>query len=259
MIAAVCLPITFAQMGNAPITAPAFEVAAIKQNKTGDGSWKMYFTPDGLTAKGVTLGYVIREAYGVYDDHRWSGGPAWVNSDKWDIEAKYDVSEFKSPTLEQRRTMLQKLLADRFKLTVHHESKVFPLYALVLAKGGPKFQESKPGNIIHSSMDGRAMCLHPRANAGYLAFQGCSMNDLASDLTSDFDVGRTVADKTGLAERYDFDLRWAPETPSVSATPDSSGPSLFTALREQLGLKLEPIKGPLETIVIDHVERPSEN
>jgi uncharacterized protein (TIGR03435 family) len=251
-------PIAFTQTIGAPAAAPAFEVATIKPNKTGNGRWRSQFTPYGFTAMSVSLKYVIQEAYGIYDDHRWSGGPAWLNSDKWDIEAKFDASEFKDPTPEQRKSMLQTLLADRCKLVIHHEIRESSVYALVLAKKGPKFQASKPENIIQSNLYGKTCLLSRRP--GDRAFQGCSMQDLAQVLMRDVpDLGRTAVDKTGLTDRYDFELRWRQDTTSPSEMPDSSEPSIFTALQEQLGLKLKSARAPLDILVIDQVEMPSEN
>jgi uncharacterized protein (TIGR03435 family) len=254
----VATPIAFAQTPGASAAAPAFEVATIKPNKTGNGRWRMSFTPYGFTAKGVSLKSVIQFAYGIYDDRRWSGGPAWLNSDKWDIEAKFDASEFKDPTPEQHKSMLQALLADRCKLVIHHETRESSVYALVLAKKGPKFQVSKPENIIYSRSYGN-MCHLPRSRPGDKAFQGCSMQDLAQVLMRDVHLGRTVVDNTGLTDRYDFELHFRDEITSASETSDSSEPSIFTAVQEQLGLRLKSTRAPLDILVIDQVEMPSAN
>ncbi len=235
---------------------PAFDVASIRQNKTGNGRWRLNFTADGLTATGVTLRYVIQEAYRIYDDRLWSGGPPWLDTTRFDIEAKFDPSAVKNPTADERSAMLQQLLADRFKLAVHHQDKELPVYALVPAKNGPKLRESKAGDVIQGVRG--PMCLFLHGHPGDMAVQGCSMADLASSLSLSArdDLGRIVVDRTGLPGRYDFELHWALD--SASAT-DVSGPPLFTALQEQLGLKLEATKAMLDTIVIDHVEPPSEN
>ena len=219
----------------------------------------MSFTADGVDAVDVTLQYVIRQAYGVYDDKLWSGEPAWLGEKRFDVQARFDVSQYPNLTREQRQAMLQKLLADRFKLVVHHETRDVPLYALVVAKQGPKIQESKPDEVHLSGLDGRAVCHLMRSSRGDLAFQGCYLKSLVTNLAFIPDVGRTVVDKTGLAGLYTFELKWTPDNPSTSASPDLSAPSIFTALEEQLGLKLESTKGPLDTIVVDHVEMPSEN
>jgi uncharacterized protein (TIGR03435 family) len=242
-----------------PTEPPTFEVASVKQNLNPNPLWHMSPTLDGVDAIDVTLQYAIRQAYGVYDDKLSSGGPAWLNERRFDIQAKFDVSKYPNPTREQRQAMLQQLLADRFKLVVHHQTREFPLYALVVAKNGPKIQESKPEDIHRSGLDGRVMCHLLRSRPGDLAFQGCYLQSLLTNLAFVPDVGRTVVDKTGLAGLYTFELKWTPDNPSASASPDLSAPSIFTALQEQLGLKLESTKVPLDTIVIDHVEMPSEN
>jgi uncharacterized protein (TIGR03435 family) len=259
-LAAIATPMLFAQTTPMPTKSPAFEVASIRQNLATQIRWRMNFTPDGVSAKDVTLLYAIQEAYGVYSKQLWSGGPPWLDQRRFDIEAKFDVNAFPKPAIEQRRAMLQQLLADRFKLVVHHEPQEFPLYALTVAKNGPKLQESKPEDIIQSEIHG-PMCLHARGSTGYLELKGCSMQDLAAALTSaaSADLGRTIVDQTGLTARYNYKLNWTPDKAAASTALDASGPSIFTALEEQLGLKLNAFKGPLETIVIDHVEMPTEN
>jgi uncharacterized protein (TIGR03435 family) len=168
--------------------------------------------------------------------------------------------------------MLQALLAERLNLQVHRETKELPIYALVIAKNGPKFQEGKLGDTypngfkgLNGAPVGAGMM---RMGAGEWTGQGIPIANLVGSLSRR--LGRTVVDKTGLTGKYDFTLRWTPDdnpvspkepggAPDAAALPDSSGPSIFTALQEQLGLKLESQKGPVETIVIDHVERPSQN
>ena len=167
--------------------------------------------------------------------------------------------------------MLQAQLADSFKLTIHRETKELPIYSLVVAKGGSKLQEAKPGDSYANGLkgpDGRPGGAHVmRMGRGELTAQGIGMNEIAHLLTPQ--TGRTVVDNTGLKGNYDFKLHWTPDqsTPALggpgggpdSSTSSESGPSLFTAIQEQLGLKLEPGKAPVEILVIDHVERPSEN
>ena len=171
--------------------------------------------------------------------------------------------------------MMQMLLADRFKLKVHQETKELAIYALIVAKNGPKLHEAKPGDTYPNGLKGP----DARSGAGMmfggregLTAQGVPIANLVRHLS--LQLGRTVIDKTGLAGKYDFTLKWTPDEirssmfkgpesgppgPASTAFSDSSGPSLFTALEEQLGLKLESQKGPVEIVVIDHVERPSEN
>jgi uncharacterized protein (TIGR03435 family) len=252
--------LAFAQTATAPPQSPTFEVASIRQNIDPNHSWRMNFTPNGVSALDVTLQYAIHEAYGLYDDRLWSGGPSWLTERRFDIEAKYDTVQYPHPTLVQRQAMLQQLLAERFKLAVHHESNEFPLYALVVAKNGPKFQESKPDELHPNKVYG-SICHVTRSRPGILGLEGCTMVDLARLLTgwTHHDLGRTIVDHTGLTARYTLLLQWTPENASQPAAQDTEGPFLFTALKEQLGLELKATTGPLDTIVIDHVEMPSEN
>jgi uncharacterized protein (TIGR03435 family) len=155
--------------------------------------------------------------------------------------------------------MLQSLLADRFKLKPHHETKQAPAYVLVLAKNGAKMKKEPDDTTTEYTHSDRT----------YITYHAAPINDLAARLT--FLMGRPVLDKTGLTGKYDIALQWMPDSGQASMPgpdsgqqgnappPDSSGPSIFTALQEQLGLKLESITAPVEHIVIDHVERPSEN
>lgn len=250
-------PIAASQTTPSPNPRLSFDVASIRINKTANGRWRMNFTPDGLSAIGVSLQYIVHDAFGVYDNRLWSGGPPWIDSEKFDIEAKFDPTEFKNLDLPQRRVMLQLLLADRFKLVVHHETRDFPLYALVIAKNGPRLGESKPENIHYSGLDTKPVCHIVRSKPGLVAFQGCSISALLSRLSSDSDVDRTVIDHTGITGCYDFELHWAPE--NAPPTAEFEGPAIFAALEQQLGLKLESTKGPLDVIFIDHAEMLSEN
>lgn len=245
-----------------------FSVATIRSCKPDDRrGWRLDFTPDGFSARNVPLRKVIQEAYGIYEEERLSGGPNDIETEKFDIEAKIDETsgiDFKNISLGQRRLMLQALLADRFKLSVHHELKELPVYGLVIGKNGPKLQRSASDANSFGGIKGHdALVTH--SGHGSLEVKSFAMSDLA--LTLHYWTGRIVVDKTGLTGRYDFSLRWSPMSDPASATAnpidtqpsDSSSPSIFTALQEQLGLKLEPMKYPIDTIVIDHVEPPSEN
>jgi uncharacterized protein (TIGR03435 family) len=254
-------------------------------------------SPGGrFTAANISLKMLIHLAYGVTDS-QISGGPGWLNSEKFDIEAKADDSSIAEPwklSEEQRKLaqdrskrMLQALLADRFKLTLHRETKELPVYALVVAKNGPKLQAATADELAppdpkeaHVRLDspkgpmpkGRGLLMRP----GQLSGTAAPIAILAETLSNQPELGRTVLDKTGLQGYYDFTLKWTPderqgqmfrgpgdgakEGPgSDSAPPPDSGPSLFTAIQEQLGLKLESQKGPVEILIIDGAERPSEN
>jgi uncharacterized protein (TIGR03435 family) len=262
LTAALVGPAVLAQQATAP-TPPAtakvvtFEVATIKPSAHPDGAWRLQPTPDGYTGMDISLLKLVGEAYEIYDVKLITGGPSWIDRDKFDLEAKFNAAEIpdaKNLTFHQRADMLRPLLADRFHLKVHRETKEFPVYNLVIAKGGLKPQETKPEDVYQG--DSGPSCLFRRSRIGYIQVQGCMPKDLEDNLR--FASGRTVIDKTGITIRYDFELRWTPDnTPADS--PEASGPSIFTALQEQLGLKLEPATAPLNILIIDSAERPSEN
>ena len=250
-----------------PGGVPRYEVASVRENKNPNPAWNMYFTGDGVHAMDVTLLWALSEAYGVRDLSLISGGPAWADEKRFDIEAKYDVSQYPKLTREQQQEMLQQLLADRFKLVVHKEAKEFPLYALVVTKSGPKFEGTKPEDVRHNRMGGE-VCVVTKAQPrkGLLAMEGCALPDLANTLygVALHDLARRVVDQTDLKGRYTLELHWTPiDTANPGATAPSadgaSGPSIFDAVKEQLGLELKPTKGPIDTMVIDHAELPTEN
>jgi uncharacterized protein (TIGR03435 family) len=208
---------------------------------------------------------IIRLAYGLLNslDDKFLGIPVWAKTERFNIQAKVaaaDVVEWQKLSRAQRGLMLQALLAERFKLLAHRETKEQPVYALSIARNSPKLAEAKPG-------EGAVPFQWER---GHISGQSVPMSTLASALTQT--LGRTVLDKTGLTGKYDVTLDWTPEDASDPLSkgpeesrqtavppPESSGPSIFTAIREQLGLKLESTRGPVECLVIDHVEQPSEN
>ena len=260
---------------------PSFEVASIKPNRSGQMNISIMFQPGRFTASGIPIKQLITLAYDV-KDFQVSGGPSWISSEKYDIEAKEPdsvVQELEKLPPDQRskllRSMLQSLLADRFKLKLNHETRELPAYALVVAKNGPKIHEAKPGDTYPNGIkgpDGQGHAQMMRMGPGQLTGQGLPMLGLVHLLSQQ--LGRDVLDQTGLKGNYDFTLTWTPEQGEMmmprgpeggnpgaesAPAPDSSGPSIFTAIQEQLGLKLESTKGPVEVLVVDHVERPSEN
>jgi len=250
-----------------PVAAapPVFEVSTVKQNKAGSSSSHSSFQNGLFTSSNILLKNLMQyQAYGI-PEPRILGGPKWLNSKRFDIEAKTDSSvadQLRALSREQRKLqtqgMFQQLLADRFKLTVHWETRDLPVYALVAAKKGPSLHESKePDGGLHTS-----------SSAGQFTAQGISLTEMAQALTQELskELGRVILDKTGIKGRYDVTLKWTPETDAtpVATGPDGtsrqdSSPSIFTAIQEQLGLKLESTKGPVQVLVIDHVEMPSEN
>lgn len=236
---------------------PVFEVATIKPTARTDGSWRLQATPDGYTGSDVSLLKLAGEAYGVWDVKLITGGPPWIDRDKFDLEAKFNAAEIPDAMnlpYRQRADMLQALLADRFRLKVHWDTKEFPVYNLVIAKGGLKLKETKPEDVTQGV--GGASCLFRRSRRGYIQVQGCMPKDLEDLLR--FATGHTVIDKTGITTRSDFELRWTPDDTPADA-PEASGQSIFTSLQEQLGLKLVPATAPLSILVIDSASRPSEN
>lgn len=259
------------------VPSEAFDVASIRINKPTGGHFMFGggWSPDGFTSFGATLHGLIRMAYGVQDS-QVSGGPDWINSERYNVQAKMSssaVDNLRKLSPNQRdlveKHMLQALLADRFHLVIRHESKELPVYALVIAKNGPKLKEANPADTYAKGFkapDGSpAGSGNMQFGGGELTGQGVPISVLVRELSQQPELaGRTVIDRTGLTGTYDFMLQWAPQGPISSdansgAAPDSSGASIFTAVREQLGLRLEVTKGPVDTIVIEHAERASAN
>jgi uncharacterized protein (TIGR03435 family) len=227
---------------------PAFEVATIRPSRD-TGAINNRFDPVQATWTNMTLAGAIQNAYRLQSD-QLVGGPSWISSDRWDIIAKTD----RPSTWEQQSKMLQTLLADRVKLKVHWETRQRPQYKLVVAKGGPKLQAAKDG-------DSNAQAAGNRISRGLIDAHGIAAAEFASLLRSE--LGRPVVDGTGLTGQYDFKLQWVPDESQPNGggevpPPDATGPSIFAAIRE-IGLKLEAIKGPVEVLVVDYVEKPSEN
>jgi uncharacterized protein (TIGR03435 family) len=244
-----------------PVAAahPVFEVTTVKRNKSGGSGSHSNFQNGHFVASNVSLKNLLRySAYGIPEPRIW-GGPKWLNSERFDIEAKTDsltADQLRTLGREQRKvqmqSMFQQLLADRFKLMVHFETRDLPVYALVAAKKGP---------ILHGwkESDGSGTS----ASNGQFTATGVTMAEIASALTQDLsrELGRVVIDKTGIDGRYNITLKWTPESDATEGTapPADAGPSIFTAIQEQLGMKLESAKGPVQVLIIDHVEMPSEN
>ena len=256
-----------------------FEVASIKPSDTANQRQRrvmMRFWPN-FTAEGITASLLIDESYQVHD-FQIEGLPKWAESDRYDISAKADSADAgrvpPNEMSDEQRDMMEKgtrarvkaLLADRFQLKVHTVTKDMPVYELVVAKGGPKLQESNN----QGSERRRGLMMRP----GELTGAGADMKFLARAISQE--SRRVVIDKTGLAGHYDFTLHYTPEHPMGPMGPppggdggpglemkvpdsDANGPTLVTALQEQLGLKLEPAKGPVDVLVIDRIEKPSPN
>jgi len=216
-------------------------------------------TDAAFTATNVSLSSLVSMAYDIRQN-LISGLPGWADT-RFDISAKIsdpDIAALKKLPREQRHAMLAVLLADRFHLKAHIETKTLPVYDLVLAKGGSRLKENialpsdsadqpkTPFGLKRGSM---------MIDESQMTAVGVAISNLTQNLA--LRVERNVIDKTGLTGRYDFTLKWRPD--DKPAADDNNNPDLFSALQEQLGLKLEPSKGPVDTLVIDHVEMPTEN
>jgi uncharacterized protein (TIGR03435 family) len=199
--------------------------------------------PGRLNYTYVNVQQVLCEAYRVFL-YQLSGGPAWLETDRFDISAVIPAGTQR----DQVPLMLQALLADRFKLALHREMREMSVYALIVGKNGPKLKAAKSATGISSHSDGGP--IHVTATIG--------LDGFANYLSQRLD--RPVLDQTGLKGPFEITMDWAPDSLQRPGTSDElSGPSIFTALQEQLGLKLEGRKAPVEILVIDQAEKPSEN
>jgi uncharacterized protein (TIGR03435 family) len=262
---------------------PTFEVASVKQNKSGDPPRRLGTEGDRFIAENYPMILVIQTAYGFSTNglmrQQLIGGPAWLHTDRFDIEAKIQGDTRAIPG-QQVWLMVQSLLEDRFQLKVHHETRELPVYNLVVGKGGVKmklsedqtppksddeldtFDSSAPPprgeiSIAHTPsgemiVSGTAIPISP--NSEVRRPHSLPPRSLTTLLR---EAGRPVVDKTNLKGFFDFRLKFVPG--ALLGNPDASGPSIFTALQEQLGLKLESTKGSVEVLVIDSVQKPSEN
>jgi uncharacterized protein (TIGR03435 family) len=231
---------------------PSFEVATIKPGVPVDDSHNYpFFTEQGrhFSAKNVTLIDLIKLAYGI-QPRQILNALAWAETTKFDIEAEPDTSG--QPSHEQYREMYRKLLEDRFKLSIHRVKKQFPVYALEPDKDGPKLSKSSAGPKDRSYILG-----NPGPHGGgTLTFVNETMADLISTLMG-FVKDRQIVDQTGLTNRYDFSLTFTPDP--LDTDYSGTAPDIFHAVQQQLGLKLESSKAPVDVLVIDHVERPTAN
>jgi uncharacterized protein (TIGR03435 family) len=286
LISAVSTTLAWSQT---PVARPQFELASIKRNtscsgRRGGGGPP---TPGRLTMQCVTLQTLVANAYIVFADGVGmssksidiSGGPAWMLSDPYDVAAK---AEDNAPYAQMAGPMMRQLLEDRFGLQVHRAAKEAQVYLLSVGKGGPNLDSTKEGSCITLDLKHPLIPTPGQPRPKICGSQSLSLKDglvtmdslgitmelLANDVQLTRALGRPIADKTGLNGQYDIHLQFAPEAPAAAASNEvnaplnsplvQSGPSIFEAF-QRLGLKLEPGKGSVEVLVIDHVERPSEN
>ncbi len=246
----------------------SFDVASIKPNSSNDHRIMIRFAPGGFSATGMTVRMLITQAYGIRD-FQIQNAPAWAASERFDINAKAEGLPERVPR-ELMQTLLQNLLAERFGFKAHNEDKEGQVYNLVVAKGGPKMKVSEAG----AGGPGGPQRGMMRMGRGQFSATGANMAGLTQTLAQT--VGRPVLDKTELKDNYDIELNWTPEPgqgtggpfgaggpplpPGVTLPPvDPNGPTLFTALQEQLGLKLDSAKGNVQMLVVDNVTKPTEN
>ncbi|HKH74434.1 MAG TPA: TIGR03435 family protein [Vicinamibacterales bacterium] len=300
---------------NAQDIAPVPYVASVKKNVGGIGA-QMRIAPAMISANGVPVRLLMRQAYGQLQDFQLIGGPPWISSDRFDIEAKIEGGGPMSPQVIQ--SVLRQILEERFALKVHREQRELPIYALVLARSdgrlGPNLTPSSPecttlmtsrgrgpapdrggpgpdgrGAVMVSrgvAPDGRGgpgraggppppldfdappVCGQRGGGFGRMRAGGTTMEQFATFISGT--AQRVVIDKTGLTGYYDIALTYTPTgdqlpqgapPPGAPAPPpiDPDGPSFFTAIQEQLGLKLDNQRGPVEVVVVDSIQQPTEN
>jgi uncharacterized protein (TIGR03435 family) len=234
---------------------PGFEVATIKPSKPDQQGRVFTIQGKKVLAINMSVNDLITFAYNLHP-RQLSGGPSWMETEKFDVAGEPDQPG--RPNLKQMKLMMQKLLADRFKLTFHREKKELSVYAIVVAKGGPKLTKSEatgdtPGLLFQG--------------LGKLPARNTTIAEFAA-VMQDAVMDRPVVDQTGIKGRWDFALNWTPDPSQfvglgvkVPPPPDdpSAPPDLFTALQQQAGLKMESTKAPVEILVVDKVEKPSEN
>jgi bla regulator protein blaR1 len=284
----------YGQVLHATGPLPSFEVATVKPS-TGDNAIPSLSTATESRTMNVTARNLIEQAYGIPwtpgRNERVVGGPRWIDDNRYDIDARIDqslVARFEKMSREERKEqmslMMQSLLADRFKLRVHVQSVELPIYALMFAKGGPKLTATKdvPTNTAEDQSPAKVVsAMRPedirkgilvlyREQAAEMTAKATTIDELVHWLAGYSEIGgRTVMNRTGLPGPYDFTLRWTRERLIAQGPPDEQlrsapanvpeAPELFTALQEQLGLRLMSTKGPVEVLVVDHIDLPSQN
>jgi uncharacterized protein (TIGR03435 family) len=246
------IPIAITTACCALAAGQTFEVASIHTRTDGTGDiwtlkpFRFDFSGPRITIENFRLSDLITYAYDI-KDFELVGEPRWADIDRYNISATAPDSV--SLTRDAARPFMRALLADRFHLTVHPEMKDMPVYALVVAKGGPKFKESPPGAQ-------KLLTLRSKGKAATMSVTSGDMAQLASQFSKRNSVDRPVIDKTGLTGTYDYKLEWGDDT---AGGADPAVLSAFTAFQEQLGLRLEPTRAPVQVLIVEHAEKPSEN
>ena len=267
LMGSVFIGVTALAQSQSPARHPAFdafEVATVKPTPPDDYRGARLFRMPSVhqfIAQNYPLRILIGVAYNL-TPRAITGGPDWIDSDHYDIVAATPGEG--RPTLDEQMSMLQKLLLDRFNLTFHREKKEFSIYAITIAKDGPKLKQSTAppddppaliGTVYPAASGGIDRVVMPGHNATVVQFASVLQRAI---------LDRPVVDQTGLSGKYDFELEWTPDETQFGGTlpqgpPDSGKPGIFAALQQQLGLRLEATRGPVDTIVIDRVARPTAN
>ena len=249
---AFAIALGISALAYAQSSPPRFEAATIKPNRSDGKGIGNRFGPELFSYTNVTLRSFISNIYNL-KDYELLGTPNWANTEEWDIVARSDGPA----NMPQKFEMAKTLLAERFQLKFHRETRELPTYTLITLKNGPKFQQPKddePSGL--------------RIADGLMVGHKYDISTFARLLSGHLNI--PVLDKAGLSGVYDFELKWSPAPNEGNFVPNSngvgppeaidlSGPTIFTALQEQLGLKLESARGPVEVLVIDSVQKPTEN
>lgn len=250
----VCLAQTVPPM--AADAKPGFEVATIKPSQP-DEQRAVMIQGTRLVTRATSLVDVMMFAYGVHP-LQIVEAPDWMTAEKFDLVVQPNLPG--RPSTAQMRSIIQQLLADRFKLGFHHAQRELPVYRMVTAKGGQKLTPTPNEEQLSTNTAAIGIAW------GEMTVRNATLSEFASLMQRYVRLDRPIVDHTGVAGKYDFKLNWTPDfsqfdgkPPPGPAKSDENAPSLYTAMQEQLGLKLEAVREPADVLVIDHVERPSEN
>lgn len=258
---AAAAPGTAAASAGGAVTVPALDVISVRPNRLGSaGGMSWGPTPDGVMGNNLTVHQMLVEAFHA-NDNQLIDEPDWAKSEHFDFTGKVtgaDAALVGKLTPDQKRVYFEQVLKERFGLAAHHETRELPEYALIPAKGGARLEDGKPDPRAARDMKPNAgwYRLGERDGVRKAEFSGTPIIRLLPILSNE--TGRTVVDRSGLTGKYNFTLSWRAETQASNDIADSAA-DLFTAIQEQLGLRLEPTKGPVDVVVIDHIERPGEN
>jgi uncharacterized protein (TIGR03435 family) len=227
---------------------PDWEAVTIKPSDPEDHNAGFQIHGRQLYMERETVQTMLLMAYGMHKK-QVAGAPDWTETERWDMQGVPDAPG--QPSIKQYQSMVRKLLVDRFGLKSHTENREMPVYALTVAKGGSKLTKSQgdPNGLMNGND-------HENGGQRIMQETNITMNEFA--LVMKFFMDRPVVDQTGLTDRYDFQLKWTFDETRAPAD-DTAAPGLFTAIQEQLGLKLDPVKAPADVLVVDHIDRPSAN